>query len=82
MERFKIEELINWKNNASRKPLIIKGARQVGKTWLMLEFAKRHFNNYVYVNFEEDTILQNIFIPDFDIERIKTAISLRTHRHR
>ncbi len=79
MERFKIEELINWKNNASRKPLIIKGARQVGKTWLMLEFAKRHFNNYVYVNFEEDTILQNIFIPDFDIERIKTAISLRTH---
>ena len=77
MDRYKIEEMLRWKNNPNRKPLIIKGARQVGKTWLMKDFAEKHFEKYVYVNFEEDQVLQNIFQQDFDTERIKTAISLR-----
>jgi predicted AAA+ superfamily ATPase len=51
IKRFIFRELIEWKNSASRKPLVIRGVRQVGKTWIMVEFGKKHFKDYVYFNF-------------------------------
>ena len=69
MHRKKLEELIAWKNSTSRKPLIIKGARQVGKTWLMKEFGTRHYQKTVYINFEKDSRLRTLFTDDFDIKR-------------
>ncbi len=80
MERTAISELYEWKSRQDRKPLIVRGARQVGKTWLILDFAKKVYKQYVYVNFEEDDILNHVFENDFDIERIITAISLRTNK--
>ncbi|MCI9151081.1 MAG: AAA family ATPase [Lachnospiraceae bacterium] len=53
MERFVMEKLVQWKNKKNRKPMIIKGARQVGKTWLMKEFGHRYFKYTAYVNFEK-----------------------------
>jgi predicted AAA+ superfamily ATPase len=53
MKRTKLTDLIAWKNSTSRKPLIIRGARQVGKTWLMKEFGNTQYDQTVYVNFEK-----------------------------
>jgi predicted AAA+ superfamily ATPase len=65
MIRKKIEELALWKENPLRKPLIIQGARQVGKTWLMKKFGATYFKKCVYINFDESTRLQSIFSDDF-----------------
>ncbi len=67
MERLAIKELLKWKNSPYRKPLILEGARQVGKTWLVKEFARLHYKNLAYVNFEEVRSLQNLFEQDFNI---------------
>ena len=53
MERFIFEKLIEWKNSPYRKPLILKGVRQVGKTWILKEFGKRYYENTAYFNFDE-----------------------------
>ena len=53
LKRNAISKLIQWKNSPERKPLILKGARQVGKTWLMKEFGRSHYHNFVYFNFDE-----------------------------
>jgi uncharacterized protein len=66
-------ELIAWKGSTSRKPLIIRGARQVGKTWLMKEFGKT-YDQTVYVNFEKSKQLQSLFVDDFDIKRVIVAL--------
>lgn len=79
MYRTAIEELIMWKSSRRRKPLIVEGVRQVGKTWLVKEFAKLYYNSIAYVNFEENTFLRNIFEIDYDIDRITAAISAATH---
>ena len=78
MERTAIKELQEWKAKAYRKPLIVEGARQVGKTWLVKEFARRNYRQLAYVNFEEMKILRNLFEQDFDIPRILTAIGAVT----
>lgn len=70
MYRTKIEELIAWKNHPRRKPLIMRGARQVGKTWLLREFGRQHYQQMVYVNFETAMTLRNLFDQDFDTRRI------------
>lgn len=80
MERAAISELYEWKSRPDRKPLIVRGARQVGKTWLILDFAKKAYKQYVYVNFEEDDFLNHVFENDFDIDRIITAISIRMQK--
>lgn len=80
MERTAISKLYEWKNRPDRKPLIVRGARQVGKTWLILDFAQKAYKQYVYVNFEEDDFLNHVFENDFDINRIITAISIRTQK--
>lgn len=74
MYRTKIKGLINWKLSKNRKPLIVLGARQVGKTWLIKEFGKSEFSNIVYINFEEESRLQNLFKSDLNVKRIITAL--------
>ena len=76
MNRLAIQELITWKNAKIRKPLIIQGARQVGKTWLMKEFGKQEFQNVAYLNFESSNRLREIFLFDFNIERIIAVIEI------
>ena len=74
MYRTKIKELTEWKSSKNRKPLIVQGARQVGKTWLIKEFGKTEFKKMVYVNFEYETELQDLFLKDLRISRIITAL--------
>lgn len=78
MKRSKLRELLNWKENKYRKPLVVRGARQTGKTWLLKEFGKIAFENTVYVNFEETQILQSLFVNDFDIQRIITTLQINS----
>lgn len=78
MIRKKIEELALWKENPLRKPLIIQGARQVGKTWLMKKFGATYFEKCVYINFDESTRLQSIFSDDFSIPRILSIFEIET----
>lgn len=80
MYRNAINRLIDWKLSTRRKPLIIEGARQVGKTWLVKEFAGLYYKNLAYVNFEEQIYLRNLFKDDFDVTRIIDAISAATHQ--
>lgn len=79
MKREALKQLYKWKENPDRKPLIIRGARQVGKTWLMKEFASEAYPQYAYINFEDNEIAKNIFQKDFDIERILLALQLVTN---
>jgi len=70
MYRNAIKELIKWKNNPEHLPLIIEGARQVGKTWLMKEFGSREYEKVAYFSFDNIPRLKNIFNQDFDTKRI------------
>lgn len=78
MYRKKIEELIEWKNSPSRKPLIIRGARQVGKTWLMQEFGKKYYEKCAYINFDSNAKMEQLFSGDFDIERIIQGLKIES----
>jgi predicted AAA+ superfamily ATPase len=80
MNRSLIDEMIVWKNSKNRKPLIIQGARQVGKTWLMKEFGEREFEQIIYLNFEGSSRLRNLFSIDFNIDRIITVIEIETNQ--
>lgn len=80
MERFAYQELLDWKNSSNRKPLIIDGARQVGKTWLMQTFAQKEYKNHLYVNFEFSKQLRYIFDEDFDIKRIVGRLEFATRQ--
>jgi predicted AAA+ superfamily ATPase len=74
MRRLKLDELVAWKNAPARKPLIIRGARQVGKTWLMKEFGRQHYDQTVYVNFEKTRRLKELFTDGFETGRVLTAL--------
>lgn len=74
MERKVLNKLLAWKNNKRRKPLVIEGARQVGKTWAVKEFGIRHYQHLAYINFEEAKYLQGLFVQDYDTDRILRAI--------
>lgn len=76
MERNAIRDLTAWKNDPDRKPLVLKGARQVGKTWLMKEFGANHYQNYVYFNFDEEDELRSIFETNKNPQRIIELLSL------
>ena len=76
MKRNAIEALLKWKKDEERKPMVLKGARQVGKTWLMKEFGKSHYDNYVYFNFDEEDELQSIFETNKNPKRIIELLSL------
>ena len=78
MKRFALEKLKIWKEKPDRKPLIIRGARQVGKTWLMKEFGKTCFEKTAYVNFDSNPRMQQLFEGEIDVERVILAISAET----
>ena len=69
MERTAYQELVNWKNKKNRKPLIVNGARQVGKTWLLKSFGSRNFKNLAYINCDESPEIKSAF-TDFDTRRL------------
>lgn len=70
MERQIINDLIEWKNSKRRKPLLLTGVRQCGKTYVIKEFGEKYFENYIYINFESNEKLSGIFEFDFDVERM------------
>ena len=76
MYRTAIEQLIEWKANERRKPLIIRGARQVGKTWLMKEFGDSSYEKVVYVNFDNNEQMRNLFEGSLEISRLITGLEL------
>ena len=76
MYREAIQQLEAWKRNPDRKPMIIRGARQVGKTWLMKEFGRIHYNSCAYVSMDENERMENVFREAFDIERIISALEI------
>ena len=78
MNRHAIKRLEQWKDSKGRKPMIIRGARQVGKTWLMKEFGRMRFAKTAYVNFENNDRAKAIFEMDFDIARMVLALSAET----
>src|SRR5665648_105218 len=76
MYRAMMEQLYIWKQNENRKPLIIRGARQVGKTWLMKEFGQEAYKKTVYINFDNNRQMEELFAADLNIERIITGLEL------
>ena len=77
MERFIMQDLIAWKNRADRKPLILLGARQVGKTYILKDFGRREYDNVAYVNCDNNETIRDLFI-DYNIERIILTLSAIT----
>ncbi|MDR1582333.1 MAG: ATP-binding protein [Prevotellaceae bacterium] len=76
MKRTVMQELISWKNNPDKMPLIIEGARQVGKTWLMKEFGAKHYHNTVYFNFDDNRKLHKLFELDLNPDRLISELEL------
>ena len=76
MYRDAINDLYKWKSKKNKKPLIIEGARQVGKTWLMKEFGKEAYDNVVYINFDSNTQMANLFSLGYNIERLIKGLEL------
>ena len=68
MERFLMRDLEAWRENPCRKPLIINGARQVGKTWLIKEFGRRHYKSVAYVNMDNNSAMRELFDTGYDID--------------
>lgn len=78
MYRYKIEELKKWKESSTRKPMIIRGARQVGKTWLMKEFGKEFYEKCAYINFDDNSRMNKLFEEDFDLDRIIQGLKIES----
>lgn len=76
LKRNAIQDLMKWKDSEERKPMVLKGARQVGKTWLMKEFGKNCYENYVYFNFDEEDGLKAIFETNKNPHRIIELLSM------
>lgn len=79
MYREKIKELEEWKETKDRKPLIIRGARQVGKTWIMKEFGKNNYENVAYINFDGNERMERLFEDDFNVDRIIQGLKLESN---
>lgn len=78
MERLILKDLLKWKNSKRRKPLILKGVRQVGKTWILKEFGRRCYENTAYFNFDENEEYKQFFETTKDVERILQNLMLAT----
>ena len=78
MYREKIEELKKWKTSKNRKPLVIRGARQVGKTWLMKEFGQVCYEKCAYINFDENIKMENLFSEHLDLEQIIQGLKIES----
>ena len=79
MERNVIKQLVGWKQKKNRKPLILNGARQVGKTYILQEFGKRYYQKVAYVNCDNNEMIEKIFAQDYHIERIVLSLSALLH---
>lgn len=80
MYRIALEKLLTWKQSKRRKPLIIEGARQVGKTWLMKEFGKQAYADTVYINFDSNSRMAELFASDLDTDRLIMGLELYAGR--
>ena len=78
MKRFILQQLIEWKNREDRKPLILNGARQVGKTWLLHEFAKLEYKKEAYVVCRKNNLARQLFSQDFNVDRILRGLRAMT----
>ena len=78
MRRFAMDKLLDWKKKSNRKPLILMGARQVGKTWLMKEFGKTYYEKTAYISFYNNQRMQAVFDTDFDIKRIIMNLNIES----
>jgi len=76
LRRTAMEKLVAWKSSDERKPMVLKGARQVGKTWLMKEFGKNYYKSFVYFNFDEEDELKSIFETNKNPQRIIELLSM------
>lgn len=76
MYRAAMEQLLKWKESTHRKPLIIEGARQVGKTWLMKEFGRQYYADTVYINFDSNSQMASLFAADLDTKRLLFGLEL------
>lgn len=75
MRRRIYSRLLEWKNNPNRKPLVLEGARQVGKTYILKEFGSKEYKNLIYINCRKNGFMQTLFAQDFNMERILRSIS-------
>ena len=80
MQRYLMDDLKTWKNKSNRKPLILNGARQVGKTWLLKEFGKREFENVAYVSLDSNAAASALFDNGFDLDRVLMGLSLASNQ--
>lgn len=80
MYRMAMENLLAWKQSRRRKPLIIEGARQVGKTWLMKEFGRQAYGDIVYINFDSNARMAELFASDLDTKRLVLGLELYAGR--
>lgn len=78
LKRNAMQALIKWKSNEERKPMVLKGARQVGKTWLMKEFGQNYYNNFAYFNFDEEDEIKSVFEANKNPHRIIEILSMIT----
>lgn len=78
MQRNIIQSLEKWKNQPKRKPLIIQGARQVGKTWVMKHFGEQHFAQVAYINFDNNPRMKTLFAGDYDINRLLLGLKIES----
>lgn len=78
MDRFLMDKLVEWKDAPRRKPLILNGARQVGKTWLLKEFGRTHFSNVAYINLDQNAAMHEQFELGFDTQRLIRAFQFET----
>lgn len=78
MKRIFEEKLVKWSKSSTRKPLVLSGARQVGKTWLLKEFGRLHYAKTAYVNFDRNESLKSLFAGPFDFKRILTGLQVES----
>lgn len=78
MKRYVMTRLLEWKEDEDRLPLIIRGARQVGKTWLMKEFGREYFSKCAYISFDRNDRMKNLFSGDFDIDRLLEGLRIES----
>ena len=74
MEREIMKDLLKWRERSDRKPLVLLGARQVGKTYILKEFGKRCYEQTAYINCDDNEMVKDLFLPDYDVRRILLAI--------
>jgi predicted AAA+ superfamily ATPase len=80
LKRKIINQLLDWKNREDKNSLLVKGARQVGKTFIIDHFCRNNYDNYVYINFDQNPDYRSIFDNDLDVETLFKQITLRVPR--